>query len=327
MNDIITNGDTENLTRESKAKLLHYEILRNGADAAEAMCNLAFNLKKMRDERLYTELGFDSFEEYAEKAVGLKKSQAYDYIKALECLGEDVFRSSGKFGISKVKVLCAFTPTEAESFIAENDVDGMTVKELKAQVEELTKHGEQLSLDLEYAKTQGIDKDEEIRKLRDEIRVLENKPTEVAVREPSEDEIEKYKQQATEEYKKKLKDAEKLQREAEKKLRDSEKKHAEELKAAKEAAAKSAKEQAAGENAQLADEINRIKQHSAELEKKLKLSASPEITKFSFYFEAVQDDMKKLVDALGKIDDEETAAKLRANMCKYAEMLKGMFAE
>ena len=38
----------------------------------------------MRDERLYEELEFSCFEDYTEKAVGLKKSQAYDYIKALE---------------------------------------------------------------------------------------------------------------------------------------------------------------------------------------------------------------------------------------------------
>lgn len=341
MNDIIT-FENKAPTKRAEAEYLHYEILRNGNDAAEAMCSLALNLKKMRDERLYMELDYDSFEDYTEKAVGLKKSQAYDYIKALETLGEDVFRSTGRLGITKVKALCAFSPAQAEKFVSENDVDEMTVRELKAKVEELTKQGEQLSLDLDNAKSSN---DEELQKLRDEIYDLEvsnerleqentelkNKPTEVAVREPSEEEIADYSKkavdEATKEYTQKLADAEKARKSAEKQLKDAEKKHSEELKMAKEDALKSARDEAAKENSQLADEITKVKQHSAELERQLKLSASPEITRFSFYFEAVQNDVSKLTEALSKIDDVETASKLKANMCRFADALKGMFAQ
>lgn len=340
MNDIITATNENIPSKRAEAEYLHHEIMHNGNTAAEAMCNLAFNLKKMRDERLYSELGYNSFDEYTENAVGLKKSQAYDYIKALENLGEDVFRSSGRFGISKVKVLTAFTPAEAADFIDKNDVDGMTVKELKAKVEELTKHGEQLSLDLDYAKSS---KEEELQKLRDEIYDLEvmnerletendeykNRPVEVAVREPSDDEIAQYSKKAvesaTDEYQQQLKEAEKSRKIAEKQLKDAEKKHSEELKQAKADAEKAAEERVKSENLQLAEEINRIKQHSAELEKQLKLSASPEITRFSFYFETLQADVKNLADALSKINDEATVAKLKSNMCKYADVLKGMF--
>ena len=341
MNDIIT-FENNTPTKRAEAEYLHYEILRNGNDAAEAMCSLAMNLKKMRDERLYEELEFFSFEDYTENAVGLKKSQAYDYIKALETLGEDVFRSTGRLGITKVKALCAFSPVEAERFVSENNVDEMTVRELKAKVEELTKKGEQLSLDLDNVKTSN---DEELQKLRDEIYDLEvanehlekeneelkNKPTEVAVWEPSEEEItslsKKAVDEATKEYTQKLADAEKAKKSAEKQLKDAEKKHSEELKKAKDDALKAARDEAAKENSQLADEITKIKQHSAELEKQLKLSSSPEITRFSFYFEAVQNDVSRLTEALSKIDDAETASKLKANMCRYADVLKGMFSQ
>lgn len=341
MKDIIT-FEENTPTKRAEAVSLHYEILRNGNDAAEAMCSLALNLKKMRDEHFFEELGFDSFEDYTEKAVGLKKSQAYDYIKALETLGEDVFRSTGRLGITKVKALCAFSPAQAEKFVEENDVDEMTVKELKAKVEELTKKGEQLSFELDTVRST---KDEEIRALRNDIYDLEvanehledendalkNQPTEVAVREPSESEIAEHSKKAVEtataEYVQKLKDSEKARKSAEKELKEAEKKHSEELKKAKEDAIKAARADAAKENAQLADEISKVKQHSAELEKKLKLSASPEITRFSFYFEAVQNDVKKLAEALSKIDDEKTVAKLKENLCRYADTLKGMFSK
>lgn len=339
MNDIIT-FEENTPTKRAEAEYLHYEIMRNGADAAEAMCSLALNLKKMRDERLYEELGYENFEDYTEKAVGLKKSQAYDYIKALESLGEDVFRSTGRLGITKVKALCAFSPAQAEQFVNDNNVDEMTVKELKAQIEALTKQGEQLSLDLDNARSS---KDEEIQKLRDEIYDLESinekledqieeyesKPTEVAVREPTEEEIavhsKKAVETATSEYEQKLKDSETARKKAEKELKDAEKKHAEELKNVKAEVEKSAKEKAEADNAQYAAEIAKAKERSAALEKQLKLSASPEITKFSFYFDALQEDVKKLSDALSKIDDS-TASKLKANICKYADVLKEMFS-
>lgn len=339
MNDIIT-FENNTPTKRAEAEYLHYEILRNGNDAAEAMCSLALNLKKMRDERLYEELGFESFEEYTEKAVGLKKSQAYDYIKALETLGEDVFRSTGRLGITKVKTLCAFSPSQAEQFVNENNVDEMTVKELKAKVEELTKQGEQLTLDLDNAKNSS---EEELQKLRDEIydlevanehlekenEALKNQPTEVAVREPSAEEIAGYSKkavdEATKEYTQKLADAEKAKKTAEKQLKDAEKKHAEELKKAKDDARKAAREEALKENSLLASEITKVKQHSAELEKQLKLSASPEITRFSFYFEAVQNDVNKLLEALSKIEDANTVKKLKENLCHFADNMKGLF--
>lgn len=319
MNDIITATNESMPTKRAEAEYLHYEILRNGNDAAEAMCNLAMNLKRMRDERLYTELGYNTFEDYTENAVGLKKSQAYDYIKALENLGEDVFRSSGRFGISKVKVLTAFTPAEAAAFIDENDIDGMTVKELKSKVEELTSHGEQLSMEMAQSKSTS---ESEIKKLQDDIRKLkaqnaqletendelQHRPIEVAVREPSQAEIAEYSKTAVEQA-----------------IAEREKKHAEEIKKIKVAARKEAEERVKSVNSQLAEEISKIRQHSAELEKQLKLSASPEITRFSFYFDALQSNVKNLADTLSKINDVETAAKLKANMCKFADMLKGMF--
>lgn len=332
MNDIITINNMDSLPREAQAQILHSEILKNGVDAAEAMCSLAVNLKRMRDERYYSELGYDTFEEYTEKAVGLKKSQAYDYIKALESLGEDVFRSSGKLGISKVKVLCAFTPEQAENFVNENDVENMTVKELKAQVEELTKNGEQLTLELENAQNQTTDSEKEITALKEKLQGLENytedleksyneiknKPVEVAVREPSEDEINELTdsavKKATKELKKQLADAKKEKSE-------SDKKHAEELKRVKEETEKTAREQAKNENAELSGEIDRIKQRSAELEKKLKLSASPEITRFSFFFEAIQGNFQNLLLSLSKIEDTATAEKLRGNLKKYIDMI------
>ena len=331
MNDIITINNLGSLPREAQAQILHSEILKNGADAAEAMYNLASNLKKMRDSQLYSELGFDSFEDYAVNAVGLKKSQAYDYIKALESLGEDVFRSSGKIGITKVKALCAFTPEQAKNFLEENDAEAMTVKELKAKIKELTEQGEQLSLDLTAAGEQSeehLEKIEELNntniELEKRIKELESKPTEVAVREPSDGELQALTAEAV---KNATKDLKKQLAAAKKEKSENDKKHAEELKKARDEAAKKAEEELNAKNSELTAEIEKSKQKAAELEKQLKVTASPETTRFAFYFEAVQDNVNKLLETLNKIEDSTTAAKLRAGVCKFADMMKGKFED
>ena len=70
-----------------KAYDTHVRILANGQVMARALVDVCHDLKTMRDEGLYTELGYDTFEEYAEQACGIKQRQAYSYISAYEKLG------------------------------------------------------------------------------------------------------------------------------------------------------------------------------------------------------------------------------------------------
>lgn len=328
MNDMMKKENNE-LDRRIEAERLDYAIKSAAAAAVESMCELASHLKKMRDTRLYTALHYEHFEDYTIKEIGLKKSQAYDYIKALESLGEDVFRSSGKIGITKVKALCAFTPEQAKNFLEENDAEAMTVKELKAKIKELTEQGEQLSLDLTAAGEQSeehLEKIEELNntniELEKRIKELENNPTEVAVREPSDGELQALTAEAV---KNATRDLKKQLAAAQKEKSENDKKHAEELKKARAEAAKKAEQELNAKNSELTAEIEKSKQKAAELEKQLKVTASPETTHFAFYFEAVQDNVNKLLETLNKIEDATTAAKLRAGVCKFADMMKGKF--
>lgn len=59
-----------------KAYDTHARILANGQVMARALVDVCHDLKTMRDEGLYTELGYDTFEEYAEQACGIKQRQA-----------------------------------------------------------------------------------------------------------------------------------------------------------------------------------------------------------------------------------------------------------
>lgn len=116
---------------------LHSEILVYGRATCENLLQMAKGLKRMNDEKLFKAGGYSTFEEYTESALGIKKSQAYTYIKALDTLGEEFFQLTGKIGITKISLLADLTETERAELTQTTEVESATVKELKAKIAEL----------------------------------------------------------------------------------------------------------------------------------------------------------------------------------------------
>lgn len=123
--------------KEQEYIALHNQIIAHGRNACESILYMAQDLKRMNTEKLYEAGGFASFEEYAEKAVGLKKSQAYKYISAYDSLGEEFFHSNGKLGITKINLLAGLTEDERSALQEQTDVESATVRELKEQIAQL----------------------------------------------------------------------------------------------------------------------------------------------------------------------------------------------
>ena len=123
--------------KEQEYIALHNQIIAHGRNACESILYMAQDLKRMNTEKLYEAGGFASFEEYAEKAVGLKKSQAYKYISAYDSLGEEFFHSNGKLGITKMNLLAGLTEDERAALQEQTDVESATIRELKEQIAQL----------------------------------------------------------------------------------------------------------------------------------------------------------------------------------------------
>lgn len=134
-----------------KAYDTHARILANGQVMARALVDVCHDLKTMRDEGLYTELGYDTFEEYAEQACGIKQRQAYSYISAYEKLGQ---KYMADLGITKLELISQISSYEREGFTADVDLESATVRELKAEVERYKKQTEQLTFDLGQAQSE-----------------------------------------------------------------------------------------------------------------------------------------------------------------------------
>lgn len=328
--------------QHQEAVTLHQSILTNAQLAMNSIVEMCKGLKKMQTEKLYTELGYESFEDYTEQAVGIKRSQAYKYIKVLDNLGEDFVHSNAQLGISKLALIAAVEiKDDREEMLKENDMSEMSTREIQELVEKVKFQGEQLSLlQEELEESKSDDKSDELDKLKkeleetkkqlnqatlhekiradetakkqaindelaeklveyeNELEELKNKPVDVAVAEPSADEIERIKAEAEQKVKAELQ--EKLNKEHE-------------------------------------QEVARIKaEYEKELEEtksKAAVQTEPVVTKdntetFKAYFANAYDAFNKLVTFISNVDDNEKyITKTKQLLTTLQESVEGLEGE
>jgi hypothetical protein len=316
-----------NLSEEQNEALnLHYEIIAKGNLAASAMVDFCQNLKRMRDERKYLLLGHETFEEYVEQDVGIKQRQAYTYIQALESLGEKYLQSNASLGISKLGMLAALPWYERREVEENNDVAEMSTRELKETISKLHEAQEQLTLitaerdELAKSSQEHEDLSDTVRRLREELKAASEKPAATVMREPTAEEIKQYTVDAIEKERAKAKkDKEKAIAEAVERVRDAaEKSAADELGRKTEELEKKYKavlDAAEKEKSELTGRLEKV-------EKDAKLTASPEVAKFSVYFDNIQKYINVMRDIIASMDDKTTAAKLRDAMQKLGALLQ-----
>jgi len=170
-NELVVANQTDVTEGEKIFLETHQVIMRSGNIMAEFAVSLACNLKKMRDEKLYTAAGFNSFDEYAEDAVGLKRSQAQNYIKVIERLGIDFVQSTGQnFGITKLELLSRLSDDDREQITTQVKVEDESVSELKRRIKELEQEKQDTQDDTAFES----ELQNEIANLQDEIRRLKD---------------------------------------------------------------------------------------------------------------------------------------------------------
>lgn len=312
--------------RYESAVLLHCQIRQNGETAAATLVEFCRGLKKMRDEKLYTELGYTDFGEYAEKAVGIRQRQAYSYIAGLENLGEEFLQTNARLGISKIELIARVPAVERDEFLEAHDVESATVRELKAMTERYTKAAEQASLfeqeaaelkaaaeerknvtdaelirarnKLEKAEREREQLEKQAEELRREVERLGATPAEPdlsAITAAREEGIKQGKLEAA------------------KKAEKAEAKHRSELERLEREKAGVA-EQLGGIQAQLeaaTAESERLRALAGANEKRLAAAGDDALQKAGAYFEMMMDCMEKLEEAIDGIADSEIAQKLR----------------
>lgn len=319
----------------AEASKLHNEIMLNGQMCAESLVALCKNLKRMRDEKLYTELGYDSFDNYTENAVGIKARQAYNYINTYEKLGSTVLQSNATLGITKLQLLASMNPTERVEIIDNGEAESMSVAEMKKLVEENKNQGEQINLlkeeleeqkelneDLEWQldEARGKEKnskvsDEEINKIKAELEA-------------------ELKSEIAEEQEAKFKDMlVKAEQKAEKARKELEKQKLE-IKNAKEIATanikeelESAKEELAKEKSNSVKKLEMLQQQivdannlSEKLKKELALSDSAS-AEAKVYIQAVQNNFNALLKVIETMEAEQNK-QFKSAVVKLCDSIK-----
>lgn len=312
--------------RNQEAIFLHNTIMANGAMAAQALAEMCRNLKRMRDEKLYIDLGYEDFGEYCDKAVGIGARQGYTYIQSYERLGAKVIEEHSSLGITKLSLLVQMNPVDRVELLENGELENMSTKEIKELVAKSTQQSEQLSLiteerdDLREEKESLSDENEvlhkQVQQLKAENKDLKSRPVEIspepsmehieAIREEAEGRIRKELTEQFEEDKKKALAAEK-----EKYTKKIEKAKAEGAKAANENkakeiadAVKKAKEEAAAETEELKKNLEVFKNETLKLEKQLKASDSS-VQKVLIYLQAFQDNLNKTLSEINTLDGEQ----------------------
>lgn len=120
------------------AYTVHAQIVLGAKMVEDGLYQMAKGFKIMRDEKLYKELGYDSFEKYCEVETGITRRQVYYFIDMAEKLPEDFVNTYSQIGVSKLKLLTALTDEQRDKITENTDLENTTVKELKRQIDELT---------------------------------------------------------------------------------------------------------------------------------------------------------------------------------------------
>lgn len=305
---------------------MHNNIISSMQTAASAMVTLCENLKRMRDTQSYKAIGFEKFEEYTERACGIKKRQAYNYIQTYERLGSTVLQSNAQLGITKLQLLTEVTAVDRAEFIEENDLENISVAEMKELVAKTKEQAEQIDLlqNVDKANNDTINRlQEENESLQEENAELRSRPTEVAVQQPLETEIAEAAAERTKE----------LEQKHAAELKELEKAHKAKIKEAKEKAVKKANADKDKEIAQAAakakteaeqkykDKLSVLEAEKAEalqkartMAERLDKNANAELVRASTYFTEAQESFNKFSGAVLKINgsEPEKAEKLKA---------------
>ena len=184
-NQLMITSDDALTVEQRNFYNLHAQIVHHGEQAAVSLCWLAKNLSEMKNTELYREAGFDSLEDYSEKALNLGRRQAYNYAKIYEDLGESFVHSNAQLGVSKLVILSSIPEEERAEIESKTDLENISVSELNKLKKQLTQKDQKIEeLDSEMNKYLEDDKTArdtataEINRLQAELDNTENSNSE-----------------------------------------------------------------------------------------------------------------------------------------------------
>lgn len=166
MNEIITTESYCHAVR------LNEEILYAADQTQQSLYRMCTLLKEMRDGKLYKELGYHSFEDYCENEVGMNRRNAYRYIAVIENIKN--VTSMSQIGMTKLSLLASLSESQQEEIQQKVDVEDVSVRELKEEIDKLRKEKSAAEVRLKIARQQVQDENSDKQLLKQKADELKN---------------------------------------------------------------------------------------------------------------------------------------------------------
>ena len=176
LNELVIKSENELNTAEKSFLQAHNSIISAGVLIQNGFVTLAKNLKLIKDEKLYLTIDCETFEDYTEKVIGLKRTQAYKYIQVLENLGEEFSTRVEKVGITKLALISSLTTEEQQEVIQNNNLEETTVSELKAEIQKLKNEKIKVQEEANKTKHETSKLNDKITKLKADLKAEKEKP-------------------------------------------------------------------------------------------------------------------------------------------------------
>ena len=141
------------LDKYAEAVQLNAQIMTSAKTAQQNLYDMAVGFKKMRDNKLYKELGYDNFGDYCEGETGITRKNVYNYISIVENLPSEFVTSTLQIGKEKLYLLSTINEEHRTEIIENTDLESTTVKELREQIEQLKKAEARSKSKLEHVNT------------------------------------------------------------------------------------------------------------------------------------------------------------------------------
>lgn len=320
MNEMQLSLVPDGTPEQAQAMGLHYEIIAAAQAAANSLLDLGRKLKRMRDTGGYKRLGFETFAQYTEQAVGIRQRQAYNYITVVENVPARLVEENAAAGVTKLALLAKLGPADQQEVAGE--LADITVKELQSLIEEKNGLAEQLSMMQSEVPVEGRAEEVDMDAIRAEVREQERAALEVVYQKKLESQRRQLEKENLEQREARIREIAKDQQDAvEERIKayreETDRQAAEKVKKAKADAARKAEEDIAAARRDAAEEARRqqeekdreaLEQARREAEeararaeataRQLDLAASEDSVRFALLFEQLQDAAQKMLDLI-----------------------------
>lgn len=142
----------------TRAVSLTRAIIANAQAAQQSLYEVCKGLKEIRQGRLYRELGYQNFDNYCENEIGITPRQGRKYaaiasIDELEGKDENGKLTSGfeRVGVEKLYLLSRLDAPTRQEVTETVDVESVTVKELRSEIDRITSENADLGQKLDAA--------------------------------------------------------------------------------------------------------------------------------------------------------------------------------